>query len=43
MAAAEAGRIPDTRLLYTANELREMRKLQAIDTVERHEEEERTT
>jgi pyruvate ferredoxin oxidoreductase alpha subunit len=35
--AADAGRSPPPRLLYTKNELREMRKLQAIAHVEREE------
>ncbi len=35
--AAEQGRAPPPRLLYTENELREVRKLQAIATVERSE------
>ncbi|MBL8385266.1 MAG: hypothetical protein JNM90_19445 [Burkholderiales bacterium] len=35
--AADSGRAPEPRLLYTAGELREMRKLQAIAAVERHE------
>lgn len=37
MAAARAGEQVPTRLLYTQDELREMRKLQAIATVEREE------
>jgi pyruvate ferredoxin oxidoreductase alpha subunit len=36
-AAAEAGVAPATRLLYTENELREVRRLQAIAHVERTE------
>jgi pyruvate ferredoxin oxidoreductase alpha subunit len=36
-AAAEAGVAPDPRLLYTSGELRELRKLQAVATVERKE------
>jgi pyruvate ferredoxin oxidoreductase alpha subunit len=36
--AAETGDTPPPRLLYTETELREMRKLQAIAHVERHEE-----
>jgi len=35
--AADEGRAPEPRLLYTAGELREMRKLQAIALVERRE------
>jgi pyruvate ferredoxin oxidoreductase alpha subunit len=35
--ATEEGRIPPPRLLYTKNELREMRKLQAVAHVEREE------
>jgi pyruvate ferredoxin oxidoreductase alpha subunit len=35
--AADTGRTPAPRLLYTQNELREMRKLQAIAHVEREE------
>jgi pyruvate ferredoxin oxidoreductase alpha subunit len=35
--AAIEGRAPEPRLLYTAGELREIRKLQAIATVERRE------
>jgi len=35
--AAETGTPPPPRLLYTANELREVRKLQAVAAVERHE------
>jgi pyruvate ferredoxin oxidoreductase alpha subunit len=35
--AVEAGRAPPPRLLYTQNELREVRKLQAIAQVERDE------
>lgn len=34
LAAVASGRTPPPRLLYTANELREMRKLQAIAAVE---------
>jgi pyruvate ferredoxin oxidoreductase alpha subunit len=34
--AADAGRAPEPRLLYSAGELREMRKLQAIAAFERH-------
>jgi pyruvate ferredoxin oxidoreductase alpha subunit len=36
-AAADAGQAPAPRLLYTAGELREVRKLQAIALAERHE------
>ncbi|MDJ0789402.1 MAG: pyruvate synthase [Myxococcota bacterium] len=36
-AAAEAGRPPPPRLLYTEEELREVRKLQGIALAERHE------
>jgi pyruvate ferredoxin oxidoreductase alpha subunit len=35
--AVEAGRAPEPRLLYTAAELREMRKLQGVALAERHE------
>jgi pyruvate ferredoxin oxidoreductase alpha subunit len=35
--AVDAGRSPPPRMLYTKNELREMRKLQAIAHVEREE------
>ena len=35
--ALDSGRAPPTRLLYTAGELREIRKLQAIAEVERRE------
>jgi pyruvate ferredoxin oxidoreductase alpha subunit len=35
--AAEEGRAPPPRLLYTATELRELQKLQAIAHVERHQ------
>jgi pyruvate ferredoxin oxidoreductase alpha subunit len=35
--AAEQGSAPPPRLLYTENELREVRKLQAIASVERRE------
>ena len=35
--AAETGQTPKPRLLYTKTELREVRKLQAIAEVERHE------
>jgi pyruvate ferredoxin oxidoreductase alpha subunit len=35
--AADTGRAPPPRLLYTKNELREMRKLQAVAHVEREE------
>jgi pyruvate ferredoxin oxidoreductase alpha subunit len=35
--AAETGVAPEPRLLYTAGELREMRKLQAIAQAERVE------
>jgi pyruvate ferredoxin oxidoreductase alpha subunit len=35
--AADAGRTPEPRLLYTAAELREVRKLQAVAHGERHE------
>jgi len=35
--AIETGKTPVPRLLYTRNELREMRKLQAIARVERDE------
>lgn len=35
--AAETGTVPPPRLLYTEGELREMRKLQAVAAVERHE------
>lgn len=35
--AADTGVVPPPRLLYTASELREMRKLQAIAAAERHE------
>ena len=35
--AADTGRTPLPRLLYTKNELREMRKLQAVARVEREE------
>jgi pyruvate ferredoxin oxidoreductase alpha subunit len=35
--AADTGRTPPPRLLYTKNELREMRKLQAVAHVERRE------
>ena len=35
--AVEEGRAPEPRLLYTATELREMRKLQSIAIAERHE------
>jgi pyruvate ferredoxin oxidoreductase alpha subunit len=35
--AAEQGSAPPPRLLYTENELREVRKLQAIAQVERNE------
>lgn len=38
--AARSGRCPPPRLLYTENELREMRKLQAVAQVERQELEE---
>ena len=38
--AVEAGRCPEPRLLYTARELREMRKLQGIAVVERTAKEE---
>jgi pyruvate ferredoxin oxidoreductase alpha subunit len=38
--AVEAGRSPEPRLLYTARELREMRKLQGIAVVERAAKEE---
>jgi len=41
--AAEAGRAPPPRLLYTQNELREVRKLQAIAQVERNELQEGTS
>jgi len=34
-AAADSGTVPEPRLLYTAGELREVRKLQAIAQVER--------
>jgi pyruvate ferredoxin oxidoreductase alpha subunit len=37
-AAADAGQAPGPRLLYTAGELREVRKLQAIALAGRHEE-----
>jgi pyruvate ferredoxin oxidoreductase alpha subunit len=37
LAAAEAGRTPAPRLLYTAEELREMRKVQGIAATERLE------
>lgn len=36
-AASESGETPPPRLLFTADELRETRKLQAIARVERHE------
>lgn len=36
-AAAASGIVPQTRLLYTGGELREVRKLQAIASAERHE------
>jgi pyruvate ferredoxin oxidoreductase alpha subunit len=36
--AADAGRSPEPRLLYTAAELRELRKLQGIAVAERHQE-----
>ncbi len=36
-SAAREGRVPPTRLLYTAEELREVRKLQGIAVAERHE------
>jgi pyruvate ferredoxin oxidoreductase alpha subunit len=35
--AADAGRTPEPRLLYTADELREVRKLQGIARAERQE------
>jgi pyruvate ferredoxin oxidoreductase alpha subunit len=35
--AAESGRVPEPRLLYTERELREVRKLQSIALAERHE------
>ena len=35
--AAETGRVPEPRLLYTEAELREIRKLQGIALAERHE------
>jgi len=37
--AAETGRVPPPRLLYTGNELREMRKFQAIAAADMHEKE----
>jgi pyruvate ferredoxin oxidoreductase alpha subunit len=40
--AAEGGRSPAPRLLYTEEELRELRKLQGIAVAERHETEGRT-
>ncbi len=36
-AAADTGVVPPPRLLYTGGELRELRKLQAIAVVERHD------
>ncbi len=36
-AAADAGKAPPPRLLYTRDELREVRKMQAVATAERHE------
>jgi hypothetical protein len=35
--AVAEGRAPEPRLLYTASELREFRKLQGIALAERHE------
>jgi hypothetical protein len=35
--AAEDGKAPEPRLLYTSGELRELRKLQAIALSERHQ------
>jgi pyruvate ferredoxin oxidoreductase alpha subunit len=35
--AADTGRAPEPRLLYTARELRELRKLQGVALAERHE------
>jgi pyruvate ferredoxin oxidoreductase alpha subunit len=35
--AADQGRAPEPRLLYTEQELREIRKLQGIALAERHE------
>ena len=40
--AADTGMVPDARLLYTAGELRELRKLQAIAHAERRELEHRS-
>ena len=40
LTATESGETPPPRLLYTENELREMRKMQAIAAVESLEEEE---
>jgi len=40
--AVDSGRAPPTRLLYTAGELREIRKLQAIAEVERREPEQKS-
>ena len=37
LKAADEGRAPEPRLLYTAAELREVRKLQSIALAERHE------
>jgi pyruvate ferredoxin oxidoreductase alpha subunit len=37
LAAADAGVAPPARLLYTASELRELRKLQGIASAERHD------
>jgi pyruvate ferredoxin oxidoreductase alpha subunit len=34
--AADSGRLPPPRLLFTEDELRQVRKLQAIATVDRH-------
>jgi pyruvate ferredoxin oxidoreductase alpha subunit len=35
--AAETGQTPAPRLLYTAHELREVRKLQSVAHAERHD------
>jgi len=37
VSAAQSGTVPPPRLLYTADELRQVRKLQAVAAVERHE------
>ncbi len=43
LKAADTGEAPPPRLLYTGHELREVRKLQAIAVVERHEADARTS